>query len=170
MLKRLLFGVVKGVLVGGLLGLLLVKGLGLTVFGAILAYLFAVLAGVLTGLVAGKPIWAKGARIEAGLKAFVGALLGAGVMFILRKWVPIHMDLGAFGIGVLGDLPIASLPVVATGLAMLYEIDNTGGDEPEEADAAKSKKRVDAGAAASDVSLEEALEQEDAKQRRSARH
>ncbi len=170
MLKRLLFGLVKGVLVGGLLGLLLVKGLGLTAFGAILAYLFAVLAGVLTGLVAGKPIWAKGARIEAGLKAFVGALLGAGVMFILRKWVPVHLDLGAFGNGVLGELPIASLPVVATGLALLYEIDNTGGDEPEEAEGAKSKKRVDAGAAPEEESLEEALEREDAEQRRSARH
>ena len=90
MLKRLLFGVVKGILVGGILGLLFVKALGLTAFGAVLAYLAAVVTGVLTGLVAGKPIWAEGARIEAGLKAFVGALVGAGA--IVRKGSEIGAD------------------------------------------------------------------------------
>ena len=167
MLKRLLFGVVKGILVGGILGLLFVKALGLTAFGAVLAYLAAVVTGVLTGLVAGKPIWAEGARIEAGLKAFVGALVGAGAMFVLRKWAPVHLDLGAFGNGVLGELPIAGLPVIATGLAMLYEIDNTG-EEPKsgDADKAQGKKRVEE---LSEGGLEEVLEEPAAEERRSAR-
>src|SRR5271169_3627188 len=91
MLRRLLIGLVLGLVVGGLAAAGLVAGLHMTMFdagtgGIVLAYIAAALTGVLTGLVAGKPIWASGAKIEAGLKAFFGALLGAGLMFALRHW------------------------------------------------------------------------------------
>ena len=90
MLRRLLVGLILGAIVGGLVAAGLVAGLHVLLFagttGVVLAYLTAAATGVLTGLVAGKPIWASGAKIEAGLKAFFGALIAAGLMFAARRW------------------------------------------------------------------------------------
>src|SRR5215813_4761895 len=98
MLKRLVVGLLLGAIVGVVLAVALAQGLGITsfdqgAFGAAGAYLAAVVTGVLTGLVAGKPIWSADGKIEAGLKAFFGALLAAGGMFVLRQWVHIPVDL-----------------------------------------------------------------------------
>jgi hypothetical protein len=137
MFRRLFVGLVLGLVVGGLVAVGLVQGLHQTLFGAdtmgaLFAYLSAAVTGVLTGLVAGKPIWAAGARIEAGLKAFFGALLAAGLMFALRQWAGgVHLpvtELTPEG-AVIGSLPIASLPVVAALLGGFFEIDTTGDDE-----------------------------------------
>jgi hypothetical protein len=128
MLKRALIGLLKGVLVGGALGAGLVYGLGVPVFAAWLAYVAAIVTGAATGLVAGKPIWQKDARIEAGLKAVAGAVVGGLAMFGVRQWLGISIDLGELGRGALGDLPLTSLPLVATALALFFEIDNTGDD------------------------------------------
>ena len=62
MLKRLFVGLFLGALVGAILAAVLVQGLGVMTFdgsplGAAGAYLAAALTGVMTGLVAGKPIW-----------------------------------------------------------------------------------------------------------------
>src|SRR5690242_8768720 len=111
MLKRLLLGLLIGLAIGGLIAGVAIEGLGLLSFtgtgGAALAYVFAAVTGVLVGLVAGKPIWAKGGQIEAGLKAFFGALLGAGLMFAIRTWLALPFDLSSFHAGhdVLGNLP-----------------------------------------------------------------
>jgi hypothetical protein len=134
MLWRLLVGFVIGLVVGGLLAAALVAGLKVTAFqgpaGLALAYTAAALGGVLTGLFAGKPIWAADAKLEAGLKAFFGALLAAGGMFALRQWAGAWtVDLngvGALGRGAVGDLPVTSLPIVAAVLGALFELDNTG--------------------------------------------
>src|SRR5271170_1592032 len=98
MLRRLLIGLVLGLVVGGLAAAGLVAGLHMTMFdagtgGIVLAYIAAALTGVLTGLVAGKPIWASGAKIEAGLKAFFGALIAGGLMFAARRWLTTTVDL-----------------------------------------------------------------------------
>lgn len=154
MLKRLLLGLVLGTLVGGALAAALVKGLGLITFagalGPVAAYGAAALVGVLTGLVAGKAIWSTGGKIEAGLKAFFGALLAAGAMFALRRWAGgVAVDLSALGAGhgALGDLPAASLPMVAAALGAFFEVDNTP-EAPEEAGAGRrvstDRVRVDA--------------------------
>src|SRR5215472_6860795 len=141
MLKRLLFGLVLGVLVGGLVAAGVVKVFGAVFAGALLAYVAAVVTGVAAGLVAGKPIWQKGASIEAGLKAFFGALLAGGIMFALRRWVDITVDLTSFGAGAgaLGSLPAVSLPIVATLLSVFYELDNTdsGQDKDDKQEAPK---------------------------------
>jgi hypothetical protein len=108
---------------------------------ALWAYLFAALNGVLVGLFAGKPIWAKGARIEAGLKAGFGALLGVGLMFALRKWVGLGFDLSSMGLGqgAIGTSVALSFPIVATVMALLFEVDNMfGGDDK----GAGGKKRI----------------------------
>jgi hypothetical protein len=154
MLKRLVVGLVLGILVGALAAALLIKGLGIATFatgvGVAVAYASAAVVGLLTGLVAGKPIWSKGGQIEAGLKAFFGALLAAGGMFALRKWAAFPLDLTAFdaGAGSLGDLPIAALPIVGGVLGAFFELDNTGGDEAKEGADAKTAKdaKTDKGA------------------------
>jgi hypothetical protein len=158
MFRRLLLGLVLGLIVGGLVAAALVAGLHVSFFGpdaggAALAYATAALTGVLTGLVAGKPIWAAGAKIEAGLKAFFGALLAAGLMFALRQWIPFHPDMAFLAPGqdaavlreaTIGQLPALSLPIVAALLGGFFELDNTGATEGEapKDDASKSRKRV----------------------------
>ncbi|HEY8040943.1 MAG TPA: hypothetical protein VIF15_14155 [Polyangiaceae bacterium] len=156
MFRRLLIGLVLGLVVGGLLAAGLVGGLHQLVFdettgGAFFAYVAAALTGVVTGLVAGKPIWSSGAKIEAGLKAFFGALIAAGLMFALRQWA------GGFQVPVtsitpdslpIGELPAVALPVIAALLGGFFELDNTGGDDKDDKkkDAPADRKRVAEGA------------------------
>jgi hypothetical protein len=152
MVRRLLLGLVIGLLMGGLVAAGLVGGLHITTFmgtgGAVLAYLSAALTGVLTGLVAGKPIWATGAKIEAGLKAFFGALLAAGLMFALRQWAGgLHAPITAVTPEDLpvGDLPAAALPIIAALLGGFFELDNTPGgpeDAKKKGESSGSKKRI----------------------------
>ncbi len=151
MLRRLLIGLVLGLVVGGLVAAGLVAGLGVATFssagGAYLAYAVAALTGVLTGLVAGKPIWSSGAKVEAGLKAIFGALVGAGLMFALRKWAGSWTisfpAIGANGPTAVPDLPATSLPLLAAALGSFFEIDNTGGGEGDgKGGSAKARKRV----------------------------
>ena len=128
MLKRLILGLLIGLIMGSLVAALLVKGMGLAEFsGGFLAYLFASVTGVVVGLVAGKPIWAKGGQIEAGLKALVGAIVGAGGMFAIRQWLHLDVDLSQFAAGhsEIGNLPAVALPLIAAVLGGFYEIDNT---------------------------------------------
>ncbi|MGD0678019.1 MAG: hypothetical protein ABSC94_21610 [Polyangiaceae bacterium] len=133
MVRRLLVGLIIGLVVGGLLAAALVGGLKVTVFQSggevLLAYLASAAAGVLTGLVAGKPIWTSGAKVEAGLKAIFGALIAAGGMFALRQWAGgVHVDLsalGPLGNGAVGSLPAVSLPLLSAALGAFFELDNT---------------------------------------------
>jgi hypothetical protein len=154
MLRRLLVGLVIGFLVGGLVAAGLVFGLKITEFGAstggvLEAYLAAALSGVVTGLVAGKPIWSTGGKIEAGLKAFFGALLGVGAMFALRQWAGgLQLDLSAIGAGheaPVGYLPAASLPMIAAVLGGFFELDNTEAKKGAE-ETTGPRKRVAQGA------------------------
>ncbi len=156
MFRRLLLGLVLGLVVGGLVAAGLVAGLHVPLFvagagGVVLAYLAASVTGVLTGLVAGKPIWASGAKIEAGLKALFGALLGAGLMFALRQWVHVTPDLALLAPGVtpaelqgvgIAQLPAVSLPLIAAVLGGFFELDNTAGPAEAEAKGGGAKKRV----------------------------
>ena len=107
MLKRLLFGLLFGLLVGGLLAAAVIKGVGMFAFtgstgAVVLAYVFAAVTGVLVGLVAGKPIWASGGQIEAGLKAVVGggAVGGALAWSFARRGVSVTVvEAGRIGRG-----------------------------------------------------------------------
>jgi len=147
MLKRLIVGLILGTVIGAVVAAVLVQGLGMALFSnAVFAYLAAAATGVITGLVAGKPIWSADGKIEAGLKAFFGILLGLGGMFVLRTWVNFDLDLSMLkaGEGPLGALPAASLPIIAAVLAGFYEIDNSPSDgdkkDGESSGAASSKK------------------------------
>lgn len=131
MLGRLLIGIVKGLLVGGLLGFGLLQ-LGAGVLASwYLAYPAAALVGVLVGLVAGKPIWAKDAKIEAGMKAAVGAILASLMMFAAQRWltmsVPSVPGLPAGFVdakATLGTFAVTSLAMIAALLGGFYEADN----------------------------------------------
>jgi hypothetical protein len=127
MLRRLTLGLIKGLLIGGIVAFLLVQVLGLATFGAFFAYTLAALMGVLTGLFAGKPFWTPDAKIEVALKVVIGAGIAAATMFAVRKWVPIELDLSWLGAGSgeIGALPAVSLPLIATFLAIVFELDNT---------------------------------------------
>jgi hypothetical protein len=132
--------------------------------GTVVAYLAAAVTGVLTGLVAGKPIWASGAKIEAGLKAFFGALIATGLMFALRKWGNLqapdiallmpNADPDLVHKALIGDVPALALPAVAAVLGGFFELDNTndGGEEK------KTGKRVAAAVARSDSKARVATE------------
>jgi hypothetical protein len=164
MLGRLLKGLVFGFLIGGLMAGLLIKGLGVTTFvlasGGVpfVAYIAALVTGAICGLVAGKPIWAEGAWIEGLLKAFFGALLGAGAMFLARKFGGMDFPIAnlSFAQGPIGQLPITTLPAIATLLSVFYELDNTDSPEAEgkkvrvPPKSAGSKQRVAGGKASDD--------------------
>ena len=158
MIQRLLKGLILGLVMGGLVAAALVKGLGMNpafslAGGGLVAYTAALIVGAAVGLVAGKPIWAHGAWIEALLKTFFGALLAAGGMFALQKFATFGLDLTAFGGGQgrAGDLAFVALPAIATVLSVFFEIDNTdsgeGAPSKEEAKAGAKKSGAAGGAA-----------------------
>jgi hypothetical protein len=174
MVKRLVVGLLIGLVVGLVLAVGVVKGLGMAVLdgtsGAILAYVGAAITGVLVGFVAGKPIWAQGGKIEAGLKAAFGALLAAGGMFALRRWVGMPLDLSGVGAGAgaLGLMPAVTFPLISTVLGILFEVDNTPPTEKEKAEEAKRKASIEASADAKKlngkqprVAVEEEIEEEE---------
>lgn len=173
MFARLIVGILKGLVVGGLIGFALLKlGAPLFVGGwAFLAYVMAAVTGIVVGLIAGKPIWAKDAKIEAGMKAFVGALLGAGLMFGLRKLALPLADAVPHALGLmtkdslaLGEFPMTALAMVAAVLGGFYEADNTpvleSGTKTAESKAGSSgktspKQRVATPSADEDLGLDE---------------
>jgi hypothetical protein len=153
MLRRLFAGILLGAGVGAAVCAALIGWLKITVFegtaGQVEAYAAALAVGVLAGLVTGKPIWASDAKVEAGLKAFFGALLAAGGMFALRRWAPPVALPAPVGMGVsvaLGNLPV-SLAVVGASLGALFELDNTDDGKPSPGQA-PARSRVSAGVAA----------------------
>ncbi|MCL2779385.1 MAG: hypothetical protein FWD73_15430 [Polyangiaceae bacterium] len=145
MLQRLVGGLVLGIVIGGIAAAILIVGLGMPFFtSAIVAYAAAAVTGVLTGLIAGKPIWSPDGRIEAGLKAIFGTLLALFGMFALRQWVHFAIDLEWFhaGVGQLGDLPATSLPILAAVLAGFFELDNTPSSDGDAKQGRQGKQRI----------------------------
>lgn len=170
MLKRLIVGLVLGGVIGAVVAAVLVQGLGwLTFPNGIVAYLAAAATGVVAGLVAGKPIWSGDGKIEAGLKAFFGALLGLGGMFALRSWVNFDLDLEALkaGHGTIGQLPAASLPLIAMLLSGFYELDNSGSSEKKDEESKDGASNKESGKKVR-VAKEEEVEEEEEEEERPA--
>jgi hypothetical protein len=146
MLSRLFLGLILGAIIGGIVGAAVVFGLHLTFAGDAfwLAYVFAAVTGILAGLVAGKPIWSQSGKIEAGLKAGIGAVVSLGLMFALRKWVNLSVDLSAANIGsaLIGDIPLLALPAVGAVLGGFFEADNDSSDDGEKAPPAKVRVKA----------------------------
>lgn len=168
MLRRLLLGVLKGILIGGLVGSLLVFGLGMPLMTGFLSYLAAIVTGVGAALLAGKPVWARGAWIEVLLKSVAAAVLGFGVLYAVRNWLDTTLSAGPLGQGSFSELPLLMLPLVATVLAVFFEIDNT--DEPPAETRDGDAKRLRVNGEAEDADQTGALEpaSERAEQRRAS--
>lgn len=155
MVKRLFVGLFLGAVIGAIVAAILIQGLHVVTFGPVMAYLSAIATGVLTGFVAGKPIWSADGKIEAGLKAFFGGLLALGGMFALRQWVHADLNLTSMNAGhaEIGWLPAASLPLIAGVLAAFFELDNSG--DPADAKKKDGAKDVKASGKRVRVSEEE---------------
>ena len=121
---RLLVGLFKGLVVGGLIGFALsAAGMGLP--GAWLAYPMAALVGALLALVAGKPIWAEGARIEVGAKAVAGLILAPLLMAASRHFLTVDVSAMTTEGATLGMASITSLAMVGALVAGFFEADNS---------------------------------------------
>jgi hypothetical protein len=130
MLKRLVAAVLEGALPGAAVAFGLSK---LGTAAPFAMYLAVAVVGVLTGLVAGKPIWAKAAKIEALLKALAGAFIAVVVLYAVRKWLPgVQVDLASLGAGAgsIGNLPWVAFPATGVALATVLEIDDAFGADP----------------------------------------
>ncbi|MBI4702310.1 MAG: hypothetical protein HY744_14395 [Deltaproteobacteria bacterium] len=141
MVLRLLVGLIKGLVIGALLGGAL-AWLGFALPGVLVAYASAAVAGALVACLAGKPIWAKDARIEVGAKVVAGLLLGPALMFAARRWLTTELPLsdvpfalpawlaGGAAKAQLGALAVTSVAMVAAVLAGFFEADNQSTPKP----------------------------------------
>jgi len=128
MVRRFLLGLVEGLVVGIGLAFCAVRGLGLGAPNTLISALLAGAAGLLVGLIAGRPVWAHGAKTEAALKAFAGSLVGVGLSFALGRFLTAPVDLSplSLGAGPAGKLLALNLPAIACALALFFELDDTG--------------------------------------------
>lgn len=142
MLRRLLIGMLKGLLIGGAVGAALHFGLGQTSIASALNYPLYGLVGALAGIFAGRPPWHEGARVATILKGVFGLLLGFGLYALAAAFLK-----GAFPIALpnvpatanFAQIPLVFAPSVAALYAALVEIDD-GGENPEPA--ARSGTRI----------------------------
>lgn len=134
-----MFGVVKGLLLGGLLGVAMVAA-GQATPAPWLAYLSAALAAIGVAPIAGRKIWQKDGLLQFGLKSFAGALLGPALLWLLRRFgdvalpeisrlpgierLPGFAELGATPL-TLGSFSLTSLALVSAIVAGFYDLDNT---------------------------------------------
>ena len=130
MFKRLVIGVGEGVAVAAIVVAAL-RALSANWSSIAVVYTASVVLGIVTGLVAGRPVWRRGGKVEAAVKSVVGAFIAATAMFGIRRWLPhVDVDLGVYGKGALGAVPTAALPLVASALALVFEIDHAFGPDP----------------------------------------
>jgi hypothetical protein len=127
MLKRVVLGPIKGGVIGALLAAALVWGMKVSLLTGALSYLVVAVCGFVCGILAGRPVWAASAKMEALLKAIAGGGMAAALLFVLRRFVHDAADLGMLGSGKLLELPLLVLPAVGAILALLFEIDDAVG-------------------------------------------
>jgi hypothetical protein len=160
-MKRAVIGLIEGLVVGGLVAALVMRLFPDS--SALAAYLGALFTGAGAGLVAGKPIWAKEAKLEALLKSFVGAFIAATALFGARKWLGgVQVDVGRFGSGAIGSVPVVVLPILGVALAWVFEIDHAVGPE---VSAPPERRRVSA-SGEDDVDIGAREQAEDVEKRR----
>jgi ABC-type Mn2+/Zn2+ transport system permease subunit len=141
MVKRLVLGLLKGLVIGGALGALFFYAFGVQSISGALAFVLAGLAALLAGVFAGQPPWKKGAWIGSILKGLFGFGLGAGLYWVVQRFAPganLQELLRASEATTIATAPVAFMPIVAAVYAMLVEIDD-GSEEGSTADPALAK-------------------------------
>jgi hypothetical protein len=172
MLRRLLLGLAEGLALGLALGVAFARVIGgMASPGGAVALLLGALAGFATGLVAGRPVWARNAKTEALLKAAAGAFAGAGLSFAFRRWLSVSVDLSSFslGVGPAGHLPALTVPAVTTLLALFFELDDDTRTATAPPVSAAERRRVDDAGADSARSDELDVEHDDIDRRHEKR-
>jgi len=130
--KRLLLGLLKGIVIGG-------------AFGALVHFVFEAphlvgdrgwanwllypIVGAVSGALSGRAPWKPGAWIASILKAVFGLAVGAG-LFALGRFLPPVALIGHEEVK-LAFQPLFFAPMLATAYATLVELDD-GGDQAEE--------------------------------------
>ncbi len=135
--KSLLFGILKGLAIGGAIGALLHFALDATTVTSWLNYLLYAGVGALSGVLAGRPPWKAGAWVASILKGVFGLVVGAGLFALADKFGPQGMAV-PFPLtnehANLAQIPLLFAPMLATVYATFVELDD-GGEQPEEAPA-----------------------------------
>jgi len=130
MLKRLGFGLLKGLVVGGALGVGFQVGLGWGSTTGLLGFLLAMGIGATAGILCGKAPWRAEAWIEAVLKGVFGVGIGALVYWIgsaylawQLPWALPHADAGSAWT----SMPLLYAPVIGGIFGTIVELDNNDG-------------------------------------------
>ena len=129
--RRLLIGLLKGLVLGGAVGAALHFGLGQTTLDGALAYVLYAAVGAITGALAGKAFWKPGAWIEAVLRGAFGVLVGCGLYALASRFLAVELPLpNGVEHATLASQPLAFAPMLSTIYAVLLELDNDGkGDD-----------------------------------------
>jgi len=135
---RVIVGLLKGAVIGGGVGYLLLR------FGwpsTVLAYLACAAVGAVVGVVAGRAPWRAETIWTPVIKMVVGSLVGVGLCALGLKLLPdftVHVK----QLGDLGELHLHSAPVLAPLIGMLYgifvEVDDGGNKKPSPPAASRS--------------------------------
>jgi hypothetical protein len=133
---RVVIGLVKGLLVGALIGF---GALKLGVGSGSFAYVVQGVIGFAVGLVCGKPLWRQETLWTPVVKGVFGLLVAIGLTWVARKVLMFSVPLPA-ALGVPDGRPLADVPLVLGALigaayGIFVEVDDGG--KSASADAAK---------------------------------
>lgn len=147
MKRRLVVGLIKGLVLGVGLGAAFQIGAGWGKTDGLLGYLLAMGISASIAVVSGRSPWHTGAWIEAALKAVAGLCLGALAYWVASSYAAIPLPFGTPNAPV--PTPWTSQPMFfGTALGVLFgpliELDNTpkGGDKPKHVGGVKVPKEV----------------------------
>jgi hypothetical protein len=134
---RVLFGLVKGAILGVAIGAAAYK---LGVGGGVLAVVTYAIVGAVVGVLCGRPPWRQETFWTTLLKGIVGAVVGGALFFGARKLFGDAHPGFASGLGLadkpLVDLPLVLAPMVGALWGAFVEID----DSPSRSTLAAGKK------------------------------
>lgn len=128
--KRLLLGLLKGIVIGGAFGALVHFVFAMPQLVGWANWLLYPIVGAVAGALSGRAPWKPGAWIAGVLKAIFGLAVGAG-LFALGRMINFSVPLVGGGTANLAHAPLFFAPMLATVYATLVELDD-GGDQPEE--------------------------------------
>jgi hypothetical protein len=128
---RVIFGLLKGGIVGAAIGALALK---LGVAGGIPAVLTYAVIGAAAGVVCGRPPWRQDTFWTSLLKGIFGLLVGIGLYFLAHKLLggahaAFATKLGASADTPLVDIPIVLGPAIGAVWGILVEVDDSIGAE-----------------------------------------
>jgi hypothetical protein len=130
--KRLLLGMLKGLVIGGAIGALLTFVVGAPVITGWVSYLLYAAVAAIAGVLSGRAPWKPGAWIAAVLKGVFGLVVGAGLYALGSRFLPELAVAPGVANGVrLASQPLVFAPLVALLYSTFVELDD-GGEQTEE--------------------------------------